>query len=70
MIHPVCTCHRQLASDIPDHTGMADFIQGHLGLWDGNDALIESCHCASPDVAAMAIMEMAWNRYRLLPNDR
>ena len=25
----------------PDHSGMADFICLHVGLWDGNAALIE-----------------------------
>jgi hypothetical protein len=44
----------------PDHTGMADFIRRHFGLWEGNMMLIESCGCDSPDDAAMSIIEMTW----------
>jgi hypothetical protein len=44
----------------PDHTGMADLIRYHFGLWDGNAALIESCECENSDDAAMAIIEMTW----------
>ena len=45
---------------IPDHTGLADVIRRHFGLWEGNTTLIESCGCAGPDDAAAAIIEMAW----------
>ncbi|MDP1718633.1 MAG: hypothetical protein Q8L40_11215 [Burkholderiales bacterium] len=48
----------------PDHTGLADFIRQHFGLWDGNTALIESCACDSPDDAAVAIVEMTWKALR------
>ena len=48
----------------PDHTGMADFIRQHFGLWEGNTALIESCGCDDPDDAAMAIIEMTWKGLR------
>jgi hypothetical protein len=48
----------------PDHTGMADFMRLHFGLWDGNTALIESCGCVSPDDAAMMIIEMVWKGLR------
>lgn len=48
----------------PDHTGMADYIRYHFGLWDGNTALIESCACDNPDDAAMSIIEMTWNALR------
>ena len=44
----------------PDHSGMADFIRQHFGLWDGNTELIESCGCNSPEDAAVAIIETAW----------
>ena len=44
----------------PDHTGMADFVRQHFGLWEGNTALIESCGCDDPEDAAMAIIEMTW----------
>jgi len=48
----------------PDHTGMADFIRQHFGLWDGNTALIESCARDNPDDAAMVIIEMTWKALR------
>ena len=48
-----------------NHTGMADFIRYHFGLWDGNTALIESCQCDNPDDAAMAIIEMTWIASRM-----
>jgi hypothetical protein len=49
----------------PDHSGMADFVRQHFGLWDGNAALIESCGCNSPEDAAVAIIETAWIALRL-----
>lgn len=45
----------------PDHTGMADFIRQHFGLWDGNTALIESCQRDSSDDLAMSIIETTWS---------
>ena len=48
----------------PDHTGMADFIRRHFGLWEGNMMLIESCGGDSPDDAAMSIIEMTWKALR------
>ena len=44
----------------PDHTGMAAYVRQHFGLWAGNNALITSCGCDSPDDAAVAIIETAW----------
>jgi hypothetical protein len=32
----------------PDHTGMAEFMRLHFGLWDGNIALINSCGVTVP----------------------
>lgn len=49
---------------LPDHTGMADFMRLHFGLWDGNTALIESCSCDSSNGAAMVIIEMTWTALR------
>ncbi len=49
----------------PDHTGLADYIRQHFGLWEGNIALIDSCGCDSPDDAAMVIIEKAWNALRM-----
>lgn len=53
---------------LPDHTGMADFIRLHFGLWDGNTALIESCACESPDGAAVVLIDMMWTDSSALPN--
>jgi hypothetical protein len=49
---------------LPDHTGMADFIRHHFGLWEGNTTLIESCGRDNPDDAAVAIIEMTWKALR------
>lgn len=50
----------------PDHTGMADFIRQHFGLWDGNTALIKSCQVDRADDAAVSIIEMTWKALRVL----
>ena len=50
------------------HFGLGMWIRNHLGLWQGNDALMQALRERAPDVhpddASMLIIEQVWRRLR------
>lgn len=50
------------------HFGLGMWIRNHLGLWQGNDTLMQALRerepGAHPDDASMLIIEQVWRRLR------
>jgi hypothetical protein len=51
--------------DLPSlHFGLGAWVRNELGLWQGNQALLEATGKSDPDDAALAIIEALWRRLR------
>lgn len=44
------------------HIGWGTSIRNSFGLWQGNNALLESCGTKNPDVASMVIIRSVWEK--------
>jgi Domain of unknown function (DUF6794) len=49
------------------HHGWGTGIRNEFGLWQGNEALLESCGCVHPDDCSMKIMELVWEKLQSGP---
>ncbi len=44
--------------------GLGAWIRNNLGLWKGNESLLESTGAPNADDASMVIVEAVWRRLR------
>lgn len=46
------------------HVGLGAWIRNNLGLWKGNESLLESSGAPNADDASLVIIEAVWRRLR------
>lgn len=48
------------------HFGLGMWIRNNMGLWQGNQALVQACGVQHPDDASVVLIEAFWQHLRAL----